>query len=69
MSQTLTFLSFYYIIIKEIASSYLNLKYLDLEGYDSISKEAVDQLISLNPNICVKNFVCTITPSNYIPDF
>ncbi|CAI2198117.1 8413_t:CDS:1, partial [Funneliformis geosporum] len=36
------------IIIKEIARSYLNLKYLNLEGYDNISKEAIDQL---NPNI------------------
>ena len=45
-------------IIKEIASSCLNLKYLKLEGCD-VSKEA---LVSLNPNFHVENFVCTITP-------
>ena len=52
-------------IIKEIASLYLNLKYLKLEGCDNISKEAVDQLISLNPNIHIENFVCTITPASF----
>ncbi|CAI2197703.1 9827_t:CDS:2, partial [Funneliformis geosporum] len=36
------------ITIKEIAKSSLNLKYLNLEGCDNISKEAIDQL---NPNI------------------
>ena len=45
------------ITIKEIASSCFNLKYLDLEGCGNISKEAVDQLISLNPNVHVENFV------------
>ncbi|CAI2197365.1 12621_t:CDS:1, partial [Funneliformis geosporum] len=44
------------ITIKEIASSCLNLKYLNLEGCYKISKEAVDQLVSLNPHIHVKNF-------------
>ncbi|CAI2186804.1 9577_t:CDS:2 [Funneliformis geosporum] len=38
---------------EEIARSCLNLKYLNLEGCDNISKEAVDQL---NPNTHVKNF-------------
>ncbi|UZO27419.1 uncharacterized protein OCT59_019616 [Rhizophagus irregularis] len=42
-------------IIKEIGSSCLNLKYLKLEGCDIVSKEAIDQLISLNPNIHVEN--------------
>jgi len=36
-----------------------------LEGCDNISKEAVDQLISLNPNIHIENFVCTITPASF----
>ena len=45
------------ITIKEIASSCLNLKYLNLEGCSNISKEAVDQLVSVNPNIHVENFV------------
>ena len=44
-------------IIKEIACSCLNLKYLNLDGCDNISKEAVDQLISFNPNIHIENFV------------
>jgi hypothetical protein len=48
-----------YEIIKEIANSCLNLKYLKLEGCDNDGKEA---LVSLNPNIHVENFVCTITP-------
>src|SRR5256885_10027345 len=34
--------------IKEIARSYLNLKFLDLNGCENISKKAMDQL---NPNI------------------
>jgi hypothetical protein len=51
------------ITIKEIASSYFKLKYLDLRGCDNISKEAIHQLVSLNPNIYVKNFECTITPA------
>jgi hypothetical protein len=45
------------ITIKEIASSCPNLKYLDLKGCENISKEAVDQLVSLNPDIRVENFV------------
>ncbi|CAI2187097.1 18090_t:CDS:1, partial [Funneliformis geosporum] len=44
------------ITIKEIASSCLNLKYLDLKGCENISKEAVDQLILLISNIHIKNF-------------
>src|SRR3990170_3228640 len=44
------------ITIKEIAGSCLNLKYLNLEGCNNISKEAIDQLISLNPNIHIENF-------------
>ncbi|PKB96250.1 hypothetical protein RhiirA5_435157 [Rhizophagus irregularis] len=51
------------ITIKEIASSCLNLKYLNLEGCNNISKEAVDQLISLNPNIYVENFMPIRVPS------
>ncbi|RIA99101.1 hypothetical protein C1645_731116 [Glomus cerebriforme] len=39
--------------IKEIARSCLNLKSLDLEGCENISKKAIDQL---NPNIHIKNF-------------
>ncbi len=46
--------------------SYLNLKYLNLRGCYNISKEAVDQLILLNPNIHVNNFVDTITPSDFV---
>ncbi|CAI2189678.1 3196_t:CDS:2, partial [Funneliformis geosporum] len=53
------------ITIEEIASSCLNLKYLKLEGCDNVSKEAIDQLISLNPNIHVENFVCTITLASF----
>ncbi|PKC01336.1 RNI-like protein [Rhizophagus irregularis] len=51
------------ITIKEIAGSCLNLKYLNLEGCNNISKEAVDQLVSLNPNIHVENFVPIRIPS------
>ncbi|RIA79207.1 hypothetical protein C1645_841263 [Glomus cerebriforme] len=54
------------ITIKEIASSYLNIKYLNLEGCNNISKEAVDQLVSLNLNIHVDNFVEIITPPDLI---
>ena len=43
--------------IKEVADLCLNLKYLNLEGCSNISKEAVDQLVSLNPNIHIENFV------------
>ncbi|RGB32312.1 hypothetical protein C1646_763073 [Rhizophagus diaphanus] len=59
-------LSFYQITditIKEIAGSCLNLKYLNLEGCNNISKEAVDQLVSLNPNIHVENFMSIQVPS------
>ncbi|CAI2186013.1 5453_t:CDS:2 [Funneliformis geosporum] len=48
------------VTIKKIARSYLNLKYLNLEGCYKISKEAVDQLVSLNPNIHVENFMETL---------
>ena len=54
------------ITIKEIVGSCLNLKYLNLEGCNNISKEAVDQLVSLNPNINIVNFVDTITPPGLI---
>ncbi|GES83078.1 hypothetical protein GLOIN_2v1790945 [Rhizophagus clarus] len=54
------------ITIEEIARSCLNLKYLNLRGCYKISKEAVDQLVSLNPNINIENFVNTITPSDLI---
>ena len=55
------------ITIEEIARSCSNLKYLDLKGcYSSISKEAVDQLVSLNPNIHVDNFADSITPLDLI---
>ena len=47
--------------IEEIASSCLNLKYLNLEGCYKISK-----LISLNPNIHVDNFADSITPLDLI---
>ena len=43
-------------VIKEIARSCLSLKFLDLEGCDNISKKAIDQLVSLNPNIHIENF-------------
>ncbi|GES85319.1 hypothetical protein GLOIN_2v1848414 [Rhizophagus clarus] len=39
--------------IKEIARSCLNIKFVDLEGCENISKKAMDQL---NPNIHIKNF-------------
>ena len=58
-----SYCEFFNEIIKEIANSCLNLKYLKLEGCDNVSKEAIDQLVSaLTPNIHVENFVCTITP-------
>ena len=53
------------IIIEEIARSCPNLKYLNLRGCYKISKEAIDQLVSLNPNIHVENFVCTIIPAYF----
>jgi hypothetical protein len=48
------------VTIKEISRSYLNLKYLNLEGCANITKKAIDQLVSLNPNIHVKNFMNSI---------
>jgi hypothetical protein len=61
------------ITIKEIARSCPNLKYLNLRGcyivgYPTyiISKEAIDQLVSLNPNIHIKNFVDTLSPPDLI---
>ena len=39
--------------IREIPRSCLNLKFLDLEGCENISKKAMDQL---NPNIHIENF-------------
>ncbi|PKK43763.1 hypothetical protein RhiirC2_804206, partial [Rhizophagus irregularis] len=50
----------------EVAKSCLNLKYLNLEGCYNISKKAVDQLVSLNPNIHIENFVETLTPPDLI---
>ncbi|CAI2165084.1 14067_t:CDS:2 [Funneliformis geosporum] len=50
----------------EIARSCLNLKYLDLEGYYNISEEVIDQLISLNPNIHVENFLESSVLSDFI---
>ncbi|PKK73422.1 hypothetical protein RhiirC2_823570 [Rhizophagus irregularis] len=57
------------ITIEEIASSCLNLKYLDLKGCDDISKEAVDQLVSHNPNIHVENFVAPPDFINTLRDY
>ena len=54
------------ITIEKIAKSCPNLKYLDLKGCYSISKEAVDQLVSLNPNIHIDNFADSITPLDLI---
>src|SRR6266496_1851456 len=54
------------ITIGEIARSCFNLKYLNLRGCYIISKEAVDQVVSLNPNINIVNFVDTIMPSGLI---
>ena len=51
-------------IIKEIAGSCLNLKYLKVEGCDIVIKEVVDQLVSLlSSNIYVENFECIIPAS------
>ncbi|CAI2197191.1 1076_t:CDS:1, partial [Funneliformis geosporum] len=52
--------------IEEIARSCLNLKYLNLRGYYIINKKAMDQLISLNPNIHIKNYVETLMSSDLI---
>ncbi|PKK59560.1 hypothetical protein RhiirC2_857296 [Rhizophagus irregularis] len=54
------------ITIEEIARSCPNLKYLNLRGCYIIRKEAIDQLISLNPNIYIKNFVDTLSPPDLI---
>src|SRR6266496_6756974 len=54
------------ITIEEIGRSCPNLKYLNLEGCYKISKEAVDQLVTLNPNINIENFVGTIMPPDLI---
>src|SRR2546423_14870163 len=51
----LSYCKFTDVTIKEIASSCLNLKYLNLEGCYKISK-----LVSLNPNIHVENFMETL---------
>ncbi len=51
------------IIIKEIAKSCLNLKFLNLRGYYNISKKVVNQL---NPDIYVEDFVKTLTPPDLI---
>jgi hypothetical protein len=52
-------------IIKEIAGSCLNLKYLKVEGCDIVIKEIVDQLVFLlSSNIHVENFEC-ITPASF----
>ncbi|CAI2188656.1 4271_t:CDS:1 [Funneliformis geosporum] len=45
------------VIIKEISCLCLYLKHLNLEGCVNITKEAIDQLISFNPNIYVENFM------------
>ncbi|CAI2195356.1 350_t:CDS:1, partial [Funneliformis geosporum] len=57
------------IIIEEIARSSLNLKYLNLRRCYKISKEAVDQVVSLNPKINIVNFVDTIIPPDFISAF
>jgi len=45
------------VTIKEISRSCLYLKYLNLEGCANITKEAIDQLVLLNPNIHVEDFM------------
>ncbi|RGB32655.1 hypothetical protein C1646_816539 [Rhizophagus diaphanus] len=52
--------------IEKIARSCFNLKYLNLRGCYNISKKAVDQLISLNPNIHIENFEETLSPPDLI---
>ena len=54
------------VTIKEISRSCLYLKYLNLEGCANITKEAIDQLVSLNPKIHIKNFVDTLSPPDLI---
>ena len=53
------------LVIEEIAHSCLNLKYLNLEGCDNVSREAIDQLVLLKPNIHVENFVNTVMPAPF----
>ncbi|CAI2189889.1 5881_t:CDS:2 [Funneliformis geosporum] len=65
----LSFCNITNITIEEIASLCPNLKYLDLKGCENISKEAVDQLVSLNPNVHFENFQDTITPPDFISAF
>ena len=57
----LSYCKFTDVTIKEIASSCLNLKYLNLEGCYKISK-----FVSLNPNIHVDNFADSITPPGLV---
>ena len=64
-----TFCEITNITIKEIARSCFNLKYLNLRECYIISKEAVYQLVSLNPNINIVNFVDTIMPPDFISTF
>ncbi|UZO00606.1 uncharacterized protein OCT59_011728 [Rhizophagus irregularis] len=45
------------VTIKEISHLCLYLKYLNLEGCANITKEAIDQLVLLNPNIHVEDFM------------
>ncbi|CAI2197574.1 17584_t:CDS:2, partial [Funneliformis geosporum] len=54
------------ITIGEIVRFCSNLKYLNLRGYYKISKKTIDQLILLNLNIYIDNFVKTLTPSSLI---
>ncbi|CAI2192971.1 8036_t:CDS:1, partial [Funneliformis geosporum] len=49
-----------------IARSCLNLKYLNLRRCYIISKEAIDQVVSVNPNINIVNIVDTIMPPDLI---
>ncbi|GES88776.1 hypothetical protein GLOIN_2v1884292 [Rhizophagus clarus] len=52
--------------IKEISRLCFYLKYLNLEGCANITKEVIDQLVSLNPNIYIKNFKETLSPPDLI---
>jgi hypothetical protein len=54
------------ITIKKIARSCFNLKYLDLKRCYNISEKAIDQFISLNPNIHIKNFLEFSVPPDFI---
>ncbi|PKC55355.1 RNI-like protein [Rhizophagus irregularis] len=57
------------ITIEEIARSCPNLKYLNLRGCYIIRKEAIDQLVSLNPNIHIENYVDTLSPPDFVTVF